>query len=71
MITELYQQSVFKRCHSDKHLSEVLTTRWRQKSTNIDMEQNYVTVALCRRIARSVRLPVHPSACPVAQLPRL
>jgi len=42
-----YQQSVFKRYYSDKHFSELLPTRWRQKSTGIDMEQNYVTVTLC------------------------
>ena len=42
-----YQQSVFKRYHSDKHFSEFLPTRWRQKSTGIDMAQNYVTVTLC------------------------
>jgi len=41
-----YQQSVFKRYHSDNHFSEFLSTRWRQKSTVIDMEQNYVTVSL-------------------------
>ena len=34
----------FKRYHSDKHFPEFLPTRWRQKSTGIDMEQNYVTV---------------------------
>ena len=42
-----YRQSVFKRYHSDKHLSEFLPTRWRQKSTGKDMGQNYVTVTLC------------------------
>ena len=42
-----YQQSVFMHFHSDKDFSEFLPTRWRQKSTDIDMEQNYVTVALC------------------------
>ena len=42
-----YQQSVFKRYHSDKHFSEFLPTRWQQKSTRIDMEQHYVTVTLC------------------------
>jgi len=42
-----YQQSVFKRYYSDKHFSEFLPTRWRQKPTAIDMEQNYVTVTLC------------------------
>ena len=42
-----YQQSVFTRCDSDKHFSEFLPTRWRQKSTGIDTEQNYVTVSLC------------------------
>jgi len=46
-----YQQSVFKRYHSDKHFSEFLLTRWRQKSTGIDMEQNYVTVTQCIRFA--------------------
>jgi len=42
-----YKQSVFKRYHSDKHLSEFLPTRWRQKLTGIDTEQNYVTVTVC------------------------
>ena len=42
-----YQQSVFKRYHSDKHFSEFLPTTWRQKSTGIDMEHNYVTDTLC------------------------
>jgi len=42
-----YQQSVFERYRSDKRFSEFLPTRWRQKSTGIDMEQNYVTVTLC------------------------
>jgi len=41
-----YQQSAFKRYHGDKHFS-VLPTRWRQKSTGIDMEQYYVIVTLC------------------------
>jgi len=40
-------QGVFKRNHSDEHFSDFLPTRWRQKSTGIDMEQNYVTVTLC------------------------
>jgi len=35
------------RYHGDKHFSEFLPTRWRQKSTGIDMEQNYATVTLC------------------------
>ena len=42
-----FQQSVFKRYHSDKHFSEFLPTRWRQKSTGIDVERNYVTVSVC------------------------
>jgi len=29
------------------NISEFLPTRWWQKSTGIDMEQNYVTVTLC------------------------
>jgi len=45
------QQSVLKRCHSDKHFSEFLPTRWRQKSTGIDMEQNYATVTLCLSVS--------------------
>jgi len=45
-ITSYEQRSVFKRYHSDKHLSEFVPTRWRQKSTGIDMEQNYVIVTL-------------------------
>jgi len=42
-----YQQSVFKRCHNDKHLSAFypqISTKWRQKLPGIDKEQNYVTV---------------------------
>ena len=39
-----YQQSVFQHYHSGKHFPEFLPTRWQQKSTGIDMEQNYVTV---------------------------
>jgi len=42
-----YHQSVFKCYHSNKHFSEFLPTRWRQKSTGTDIEQNYVIVTLC------------------------
>ena len=42
-----HQQSLFKRYHGDQHFSEFLPTRWRQKSTGIDMERNYATVSLC------------------------
>ena len=70
-----YQQSVFKRYHSDRHLSEFLPTRCRQKSTGIDMEQNYATVILCITAmwhrshgmwrAGSMKLSgVRPSVCP-------
>ena len=45
-----YQQSIFQRYHSDKHFSEFLPTRLGQKSTDTDMEQNYVTVTLCIKI---------------------
>ena len=38
--------------HSDKHLSEFLPTKWRQESTGIDMEQNYVTVTTCTVMKR-------------------
>ena len=44
MITDLPTKRVFKRYHSDKHFSEFLPARWQQKSTGIDVEQNYVTV---------------------------
>ena len=37
--------TLFKRYHSDKHFSGFLPTRWRQQSTDIDKEQNYVTVS--------------------------
>jgi len=43
-MTYRYQQSVFKRYHSDKHFSQFLPTRRRQKSAGTNMEQNYVTV---------------------------
>ena len=39
MITPTYQQSVFKRYHRGKHFSEFSPTRWRQKSTGIDMKE--------------------------------
>ena len=42
-----WQQSAFKHYQSDKHFSETLPRRWRQKSSGIDMEENYVTVTLC------------------------
>jgi len=51
-----YQQSIFERYHSDKHFSEFLPTRWRQKSTGIDMEQNYVTVTLCMVIFITLKI---------------
>ena len=37
--TYLFIFCVSKRYHSDKHLSEFLPTRWRQKSTGIDEEK--------------------------------
>ena len=42
-----YERSVFKRYHSGKHFSRSLPTRRWQKSNSIDIEENYVTVALC------------------------
>jgi len=45
-MTYRYQQSVFKCYRSDKHFSEFLPTRWRQKSAGTDMKQNYVTVTM-------------------------
>jgi len=47
-----YEQSVFNRYNSDKHFSQFLPTRWRQKSTGIDMEQNYATVTPCIQLAQ-------------------
>ena len=44
--SQTYRQSVFK-CYQWQPSLRVLRTRWRQKSTGIDMEQNYVTVTLC------------------------
>jgi len=38
---------VLKRYHSDKHFSEFFSARWRQKSTGMDTEQNYINVSLC------------------------
>ena len=46
MITDLPTKSI-KRYHGDKHFSEFLPARWRQKSTGVDMGQNYVSVTLC------------------------
>ena len=45
MITDLSTQRIY-RYHSDRHFSELLPTRWRQKSTGIDMEQTCATVTL-------------------------
>jgi len=41
-----YQQSVSKRYHSDKHFWEFYLQDGAQKSTDIDTEQNYVSVTL-------------------------
>jgi len=42
-----YQQSVFKRYHSDKHLSQLYLQDGCKNSLGIDMEQKYVTVTRC------------------------
>ena len=42
-----YQQSVFKRYHSDEHFSEFYPQNGGKQTTGIDTEQNYVTVTLC------------------------
>ena len=39
-----YRQSIFKRYHTVANISRSFPTRWRQKSTGIDREPNYVTV---------------------------
>ena len=46
-----YHRSIFKRYRSDRHFSEFLPTRWRQKLTGIDLEQK-VSPLLC--IVRSL-----------------
>jgi len=46
MSTALQSKRIY-RCHSDKHFSQFLPTRWRRLSTGIDKEQNYATVTLC------------------------
>jgi len=46
----LTKHRLFKRYHTDKHVSQILPTRWRQKSTGINMEQNCVNVTLCMYI---------------------
>ena len=63
-----YQQNVFKRYHSDKHFSEFLPTKWRQKSTGIDMELNYVTVTpcICNRLTGSELVVSHNYFLPTA-----
>ena len=53
-----YQQGVRKLYHSDKHFSEFLPTRWPQKFTGIDLEENYVTVAL-RAVTASRQMGVN------------
>ena len=47
MITDLPTRRIQYCYHSDKHFSDFLPTRWRQKSADIDMEQNHVTVTVC------------------------
>ena len=56
-----YQQSTFNRYLGDKHFSEFLPTRHRQKSTGIDTEQNYVTVYctwFCQHVSGLCPLPL-------------
>ena len=48
-----YKQSVFQRCHSDKHFSEFYLQDG-AKSPGIDREQNYFTVTLCIGTFRAV-----------------
>ena len=45
MITDLTTTRIEALSQRQTYL-KVLPTRWRQKSTGIDMEQNYVTVTL-------------------------
>jgi len=46
MITDLQTKRVLALSQRQTFIT-VLPTRWRQKSTSIDMEQNYATVTLC------------------------
>jgi len=57
-----YRQSVFKRYHSDKHLSEFLPTRRRQKSTGKDMGQNYTLCTDSEQLGVRVRVTVRVRA---------
>ena len=45
-IGKTYRQSIFERHRSDEDFSEFLPTIWRQKSTGVDMELDYVDVTL-------------------------
>jgi len=50
ILSPSYQQSVFKHYHSDKYLSEFyLQDGDKNQLYSIDMEQNYVTVTLCKQ----------------------
>jgi len=53
-----YQQSIFKRYHNSQRQTflTVLPTRWRQKSTDIDTEQNCDTVTIHRMYTTRSRL---------------
>jgi len=46
MITDLTAKRIKALSQRQTYL-RVLRTRWRQKSTVVDMEQNYVAVTLC------------------------
>ena len=52
-IEALSQRQIFLR---------VLPTRWRQKSSSIDMEQNYITVNLCITVLLLGRVASRPVA---------
>jgi len=41
-----YEQSVFKHCRSDKHLSQFYLQDGGKNSLGVDMELNYVTVTV-------------------------
>ena len=53
-----YEQSVFKHCRSDKHLSQFYLQDGGKNSLGVDMERNYVTDTLCIPVCDGQTQPV-------------
>ena len=60
-----YQQSVFKRYRSDKHFSEFLPTRWRQK---VNWHRYGTKLRYCHRMYRQKNQTVTVSECCLIKL---